>query len=52
MSGKKSFDSEAKDVEKKEERILYGINKTVCFACGEEIDKNTHICPYCKTLIK
>ncbi|MFX1309827.1 MAG: hypothetical protein ACFE9M_05870 [Promethearchaeota archaeon] len=52
MSDKKQLDSEAKDLEKDEEKILYGVNKIVCFACGEEIDNNTNFCPYCKTAIK
>ena len=37
---------------KDEEKILYGVNKIVCFACGEKIDKGTEICPYCKTPIE
>ena len=41
--------SDKKKVEKDEEKILYSINKIVCFACGEQIDKETKICPYCKT---
>jgi hypothetical protein len=45
----KGFDK--KKVEKEEEKILYSINKIVCFACGEEIGKETKICPYCKTTI-
>jgi len=52
MSEKKIFNSEIKKVERNEEKILYGVNKTVCFACGEEIDNNTLICPYCKTSLK
>jgi hypothetical protein len=43
--------SEDSIVEKKEEKILYGLNTIVCFACGEQIEKNTEICPYCKTHI-
>ncbi len=39
-------------VKKDEERILYGVNKIVCFACGVKIDKGTEICPYCKTPIE
>ena len=39
-------------VKKGEEKILYGINKKVCFACGEQIDKDIEICPYCKTPIE
>lgn len=46
------FLSETKDLEKDEETILYGDNKKVCFACGEEIDNNINICPYCNTPIK
>jgi hypothetical protein len=51
MSDKKLYTSETKDLERNEEKILYGDNKTVCFACGEEIDGNTDICPYCQTEI-
>jgi hypothetical protein len=39
-------------VKKDEEKILYGINKIVCFACGEQTDKDTEICSYCKTPIE
>ncbi len=35
--------------EKKEEQILYSVNKILCFACGEKIDKDIDVCPYCKT---
>lgn len=52
MSDKKMFESEIKNLEKDEEKILYGVNKIVCFACGEEIDKNMKVCPYCNTTIK
>ena len=52
MSEKKISKSKTKDHEKDEEKILYGVNKTVCFACGEEIDSNTNICPYCNTPIE
>ncbi|MHA2393703.1 MAG: hypothetical protein ACXAEX_17335 [Promethearchaeota archaeon] len=45
----KGFDNNT--VNKDEEKILYGVNKKVCFACGEKIDKNTDICPYCKTTV-
>ena len=38
-------------VENDDEKILYGINMIVCFACGEQIEKDTDICPYCKTAI-
>ena len=41
--------SDKKKVEKDEEKILYSIHKIICFACGEQIDKETKICPYCKT---
>jgi len=51
MSDKKIIKSEVKNLEKAEEKILYGVNKIVCFACGEEIDKNIDVCPYCKTTI-
>ncbi|MFX0075675.1 MAG: hypothetical protein ACFE96_09545 [Candidatus Hermodarchaeota archaeon] len=46
------FTPETKDQESNEEKILYGDNKTICFACGEQIERNTDICPYCKTEIR
>jgi hypothetical protein len=45
----KGFDK--KKVEEEKEKILYSSSKIVCFACGEQIDKKTKICPYCKTEI-
>ena len=48
MSGK-GFDKEK--VEEKVEKILYSTSKKLCFACGEQIKKETEICPYCKTAI-
>lgn len=52
MSDKKIFESEVKNLENNEEKILYSVDKIACFACGEKIDKDTIICPYCKTTIK
>ncbi|UCC21063.1 MAG: hypothetical protein JSV62_07240 [Promethearchaeota archaeon] len=49
MSENRNLRSEFKDLEKNGEKILYSDNMIVCFACGEEIDKNIEICPYCKT---
>ena len=48
---KKSNDNIDK-LENNEEKILYSVDKIACFACGEKIDKDTVICPYCKTTIK
>jgi hypothetical protein len=49
MSDKKMF----KNTERTEgEKILYGVSQKACFACGEKIERNTDICPYCKTAIK
>lgn len=48
---KKSNDNIDK-LENNEEKILYNVDKIACFACGEKIDKDTIICPYCKTTIK
>jgi rRNA maturation endonuclease Nob1 len=45
----KGFDKEK--AEEKEKKILYSTSKIVCFACGEQIEKETKICPYCKTNI-
>ncbi|MHA1658842.1 MAG: hypothetical protein ACTSUT_06940 [Promethearchaeota archaeon] len=46
MSNKKA-NKEINDLA--EEKILYGEDLLVCFACGAKIKKNTNICPYCKT---
>jgi len=45
-------ESENPFIEKDEEKILYGSNTIVCFACGEQIEKETEICPYCKTNLR
>jgi hypothetical protein len=37
--------------EEKEEKIVFSLDKIICFACGEQIDKETKVCPYCKTSI-
>ncbi len=52
MSDEKTYYNNIDKSEKKEEKILYSIDKIVCFACGEKIDKDTIVCPYCKTPIK
>jgi len=38
--------------QKDEGKILFGDNKTICFACGEKIDLSTEVCPFCKTSLK
>lgn len=43
---------EEKDVNVKDGKILIGKGKIVCFACGEVIDADTEICPYCDTELK
>ncbi|MHA2038522.1 MAG: hypothetical protein ACW98X_18975 [Promethearchaeota archaeon] len=43
------IEKEKDGAEKK--KILYSTSKIVCFACGEQIEKETKICPYCKTEI-
>jgi len=45
----KGFDK--KEVEKEKDKILYSTSRIVCFACGEQISKETAVCPYCKTNI-
>jgi hypothetical protein len=52
MFEEKKIKSEIKNLERDDEKILYGENKLVCFACGEEIENNAEICPYCKTTLK
>ena len=52
MSNKKIDVSKSTNLEKDDERILYGVENIVCFACGEKINSNTDICPYCKITIK
>ena len=45
-------EKENKDVNVKEGKILIGEGKIVCFACGEVVDADTKICPYCNTELK
>lgn len=52
MSDKKLIESKDKKLEKYEEKILYEVKNSICFACGEKINGNRNICPYCKTPIK
>jgi len=52
MFDEKSNNNNIDKLEKKEEKILYSIDKIVCFACGEKIDKETVVCPYCNTTLK
>ena len=52
MSNKKTNPYQTTNPEKDEDEILYGNDKSVCFACGEKIKSCTDICPYCKTPIK
>ena len=52
MSNKRKDNKVNYNLKKVEEKILYGINKIVCFACGETIEKETEVCSYCKTTIK
>jgi len=48
-----NFNEEDLNNSKQEEtKILYGINNKVCFACGQKLDKDSEVCPYCKTPIK
>lgn len=42
-------EKENKDINVKEGKIFIGEGKIVCFACGEVVDANTKICPYCNT---
>lgn len=45
----KGFDKNTS--EKEEEKMVFSVNKIICFACGEQIDKETEVCPYCETSI-
>lgn len=29
------------------ESIQFGTEKKICFACGEKLEPNTKVCPYC-----
>jgi uncharacterized OB-fold protein len=33
--------------QKKEEIIYFGEKNIICFACGQKINPETEICPYC-----
>ncbi|NVM34122.1 MAG: hypothetical protein HWN81_00910 [Candidatus Lokiarchaeota archaeon] len=52
MFDEKTNNNNLEKLNRNEEKILYSVDKIVCFACGEKIDKETTVCPYCKTTIK
>ena len=31
----------------KEEKIYFSKENITCFACGEKVEKDTEVCPYC-----
>ena len=43
---------EERETNVKDGKIMIGKDKIVCFACGEIIDADTKICPYCDTELK
>jgi len=49
MTKNNNIDKAIKTARVIDNKIQYGENKNMCFACGEKIDSNTKICPYCKT---
>lgn len=49
MSEKNETDRKVEESEVEEPKIQYGDTQITCFACGEKIDANTKICPYCDT---
>jgi hypothetical protein len=49
MSSKKLNDNSQDLKEVEDQKIQYGQNKIICFACGEQIDIGTFVCPYCNT---
>ncbi|MHA1726346.1 MAG: hypothetical protein ACTSXH_16155 [Promethearchaeota archaeon] len=48
MTSEKSKANNKKS-DKEDVKILIGEKLITCFACGERIDKNSKICPFCKT---
>jgi hypothetical protein len=38
-----------KEIEVKDKKIQFGEIKNTCFACGEKINLDAVICPFCKT---
>jgi rubrerythrin len=49
MSEKESSEGTHEIAKVVEKKIQYGENEFSCFACGEKIENNTKICPYCNT---
>ena len=52
MVRKKNLKTKVQNPKMEEDKILYGEHKLVCFACGEEIEDENSICPYCNTKIE
>lgn len=52
MSEKNTNKEDVDNFEADEAKILYGVNPIICFACGQKLDKDSEVCPYCNTTIK
>ncbi|MFX0000066.1 MAG: hypothetical protein ACFE9Q_06360 [Candidatus Hodarchaeota archaeon] len=52
MSNRKINTSKIANFKNNKEKISFKVEKIVCFACGEKVNLNTEICPYCRTTIK
>jgi hypothetical protein len=47
---KKEHDTDQnKEIKVKDKKIQFGETENVCFACGEKINSNAVVCPFCNT---
>jgi len=52
MSERKSAEERHEMAKVIDKKIQYGENEYSCFACGEKIQIDTRVCPYCNTTQK
>ena len=50
MPDEKPPENKVEELEVIEKKIQFGDDEYLCFACGEKINSDTIVCPYCKTV--
>jgi rubrerythrin len=49
MSKKEHHSEQTKEIKVTDKKIQFGETENICFACGEKIDPNIEVCPFCNT---
>jgi hypothetical protein len=49
MPKKEHLQEPHKEIRVKDKKIQFGETENLCFACGEKIDPDAEVCPFCNT---